>query len=258
MKKHIVLFVLWVVGALFSGGVCYAQTLDKEVLANDSVRVLFVGNSYTYYNDMPLLVRSLASSSGDKLAVKMVTNGGWRLRQHAADSITLAAIAEGGWDYVVFQEQSKEPSNGREWVAEHTFPVVDRLDKYRRLHNPGGQTVFYMTWGYNNDTYEQMQQGVCETYIELTSHFGALCAPVGIAWRRIRTERPDITLYNPDNSHPSLEGSYLAANIFYTLLFQHPYTSNFTAELPTETAGYLQQIAQETVFANKELWGITQ
>lgn len=226
------------------------------VMFGDSIRALFMGNSYTFFNDMPQMVRSLALSNGSKLAVKQVEHGGWRLRQHAADSVSVAAIAEGGWDFVVFQEQSQEPSYGREWVTENNIPAISALNKYRRLFNPAGRTVFYMTWGHNIDTYETMQQGIAETYLDLTSRFGAWCAPVGMAWKRVRTERPDITLYIEDRSHPTLEGSYLAANVFYSVFSGMPYSSVYTAGLPAETAAYLQRIAQEVVFANAGLWNI--
>ena len=90
----------------------------------------------------------------------------------------------------------------------------------------------------------------------MTAQLNAWCAPVGIAWKRVRTENPSITLYNNDHSHPSRQGSYLAANVFCSVFFQKPYTSTYYVGLPEEEALYLQRIAQETVFSNPSLWNI--
>ena len=74
------------------------------LLTTDSLRVLFIGNSYTFFNRLPWQVQSLASSCGKKISVRQVANPGWYLRQHAANTQTLEAIREGGWDYMVMQE----------------------------------------------------------------------------------------------------------------------------------------------------------
>ncbi len=82
------------------------------------------------------------------------------------------------------------------------------------------------------------------------------CAPVGIAWQRVRNERPDIDLYVDDQHHPDAAGSYLAANVILTTIIQKSYESEFFHTLPEETARYLQNVAQETVLDNLELIGI--
>ena len=76
------------------------------------------------------------------------------------------------------------------------------------------------------------------------------CAPVGIAWQRVRNERPDIDLYVDDQHHPG------AANVILTTIIQKSYESEFFHTLPEETARYLQNVAQETVLDNLELIGI--
>lgn len=79
-----------------------------------------------------------------------------------------------------------------------------------------------MTWGHDIDTYAEMQQRLAESYLEMTAQLNAWCAPVGIAWKRVRTENPSITLYNNDHSHPSRQGSYLVANVFCSVFFRNP------------------------------------
>lgn len=115
------------------------------LLTTDSLRVLFVGNSYTFYNHLSRLVQSLAASCGKKVSVHQVANPGWYLSQHAANTQTLEAIREGGWDYMVIQEQSQAPAAEREWVQEHVFRSAAQLDSLRRLYAPKGKSVCYMT-----------------------------------------------------------------------------------------------------------------
>lgn len=226
------------------------------VMLEDSLRALFIGNSYTQFNHLVRQVQALAASTGQKLSVKLVEHGGWTLGKHAANPETLEAIREGNWDFVVLQEQSKAPAREKEWVQKHVYPAASSLDSLRRLYSPKGKTIFYMTWGHHIDTYADMQQRLAESYLEMTHRLDARCAPVGIAWKRVRTERPDLTLYNPDRSHPSRQGSYLAANVFCSVFFGKPYTANYHAGLPQEEALYLQRTAQETVFSNLPLWNI--
>jgi hypothetical protein len=90
----------------------------------------------------------------------------------------------------------------------------------------------------------------------MTTQLNAWCAPVSIAWKRVRTEHPHITLYNADHSHPSRQGSYLAANVLCSVFFGKPYISTCYAGLSEEEALCLQRIAQETVFSNLSLWNI--
>lgn len=225
-------------------------------MLGDSLRALFIGNSYTQYNHLVRQVQKLANSAGHKLSVKLVEHGGWTLKQHAANQETLDAIREGNWDFVVLQEQSEAPAREREWVQENVYKAAYSLDSLRQLYSPKGKTVFYMTWGHNIDTYTEMQQRLAESYLEMSGQLNAWCAPIGIAWKRVRTENPHLVLYDPDRSHPSIQGSYLAANVFCSVFFQERYTSDYYAGLPEEEALYLQHIAQETVFSNPSLWNI--
>ena len=85
-------------------------------------------------------------------------HGGWTLKKHAANPETLDAIREGNWDFVILQDQSKAPAREKEWVRENVYKPAHSLDSLRRLYNPKGKTVFYMTWGHDIDTYAEMQQ----------------------------------------------------------------------------------------------------
>jgi hypothetical protein len=125
-----------------------------------------------------------------------------------------------------------------------------------------------MTWGHKYGTthaienypmaytYEGMQERIKTSYLEMTYRNNAWCAPVGMAWQRVRQERPDYQLYISDCSHPSRLGTYLAANVIYATLFGQPFQTKYTAGFLSEKAEYIQQAAQKTVLENKAILNI--
>lgn len=234
----------------------------------DSVRVLFIGNSYTYFNGLPKLVQKIAATQGLNIAYTQCTPGGAYLSNHIQNKNTIQAIKQGRWNYVIIQEQSGIPSMPTETVIRHTYPAAHALDSLILAYNKQAKVIFYMTWGHKdgcqdkvdnyplNSTYAGMQERVKTTYLEMAYQNNAWCAPAGIAWQRVRSERPDYRLYMPDRSHPSVLGSYLAANVIFSTIYQLPYQTSETAELSAEQAEYIQQVAQQTVFNNLILLNI--
>lgn len=234
----------------------------------DSLRVLWVGNSYTYYNDMPDAVRQIAATQKVKLSCTRFLKGGERLSGHLKNKKLLAAIAAGGWDYVILQEQSSAPAMPTRQVAREVYPCARTLDSLVHAASPDARVVFYMTWGHKNgnrrpvpeyppiNNYEEMQERLKTSYLEMTYDNDAWCAPVGMAWRRVRAERPDYVLYAQDCFHPSPLGSYLAANVIFTTLYGKPYQTGFTMGFPAEQAEYIQRVAQQTVLENTTLLNI--
>lgn len=231
----------------------------------DSLRVLFIGNSYTYYNDLPSMVRQIASTQRMKLSCTRVVKGGERLSGHLKNERLLELLARGGWDYVVIQEQSTAPARPTGQVMRETYPAARALDSLAHAGSPDVRVIYYMTWGHKYgsvypthgyrliENYEGMQERLITSYLEMTYANGGWCAPVGMAWRRVRHERPDCLLYCQDCFHPSAAGSYLAANVLFATIAQRPYQTDFTAGLPPEEAEYLQRTAQRTVLENRVL-----
>jgi len=242
-----------------------------SVNANDSIKVLLIGNSYTYYHEMPVAIQNIAFTQNLKLFCTCICPGGYRFSQHLQNEETVNSIKKGGWDFIVLQEQSLAPAKSTEEVVQTVYPAARSLDSLIQVHNPQAKVVFYMTWGRKDgwneyewndrkypfiNTYEGMQQRLNTSYLELAYMNDAWCAPVGLAWQRVRMERPDYILYMSDRSHPSILGSYLAANVIFTVIFQRRYQTDFTMNIPSEQAEYIQQVAQQTVFDNLELLNI--
>lgn len=230
----------------------------------DTINVLFLGNSYTSVNDLPQLCVSLAESSGKVMKTAANTPGGYLLTQHAVNTQSLKLIRDGGWDYVVLQEQSQLPSID---FYRHEFMHAGyrQLRDSVLLHNPGAQVVGYMTWGRRHGgrqcedyglgqycsadfrDFGHMQDSLTSAYNECRELFGGLTAPVGEAWRKALAES-DIVLHSGDDSHPTLEGSYLAACTFHALLWdESPVGLWHPGGMSGKTAAFLQKTAAETV-----------
>ena len=193
--------------------------------------VLFVGNSYTYGNNLPDLVKQIALSFGDTLIHDSSTPGGATFNVHSTNAQTLSKINQQQWDYVVLQAQSQEPSFPPTQVANDTYPYAKILVDSIEGHFSCTEPLFFMTWGrkYGDQqncqfnppicTYSGMQQRLTESYLEMTIDNNASCAPVGMAWKASITIDSTLNLYASDNSHPSIYGSYLSACTFYNTIF---------------------------------------
>ena len=248
---------------LFMGGAIALHTNAQ------SQRVLFIGNSYTYYNDLPQLLTQLAASAGEAVTTGQSTPPGHTLEQHSTNPATLDLIRQGDWDHVIIQEQSQRPAFPDGQVATQVLPYAQALVDSVRAYSPCANVVFYMTWGRQNGdaqncvafppvcTYEGMQERLRSGYLAMATANQAECAPVGMAWRTIRQQHPSIVLYDPDGSHPALGGSYLAASTIFCTLFRRSASDlTFNAGLPEATAGILRQVASSTVLDSLVTWNI--
>ena len=114
---------------------------------SQSKSVLFIGNSYTGVNNLPLLISQLAAYAGFSLTHSSQTPGGAQLINHISNSAVINAIYNNKWDYVVLQEQSQKPSFAPAYVAANVFPYAKRLCDTIRMSDSCSQPIFYMTWG---------------------------------------------------------------------------------------------------------------
>ena len=102
-----------------------------------------------------------------------------------------------------------------------------------------------------------LEAQVQEGYMQIANELNAMVAPVGIAWQNGMLKDPQLGLWQADGLHPSIEGSYLAACVFYAVIYQQsPEGLTYTAGLPEEKAQFLQATAAETVLENPERWNI--
>lgn len=224
-------------------------------------KVLFIGNSYTYVNDLPGMIKQMGESTRDLMDYEEVTSGGASFSQHCSSSGAIEKIGQGGWDAVVLQGQSQEPSFPWSQFAEETYPYACQLADAVYEKNDCAEVIFYMTWGRKNGdsynaqffdslaTYEGMDDLLCARYTYMARENNASVSPVGKVWRKLRAEHPDIELYQSDESHPSAFGSYAAACAFYTLIFRKDPTSIATdLSIDAATAQTIREVAKTVVY----------
>ena len=156
-----------------------------------NISVLFIGNSYTYTNNLPQMLQQIGYTMGDSIFVDSYTPGGYSLLQHSQDTNAINKINQQPWDYVVLQDQSQRPSFEPAFVDTAVIPYALFLDSVVHANNACTQTVFYMTWGrkYGDAsncaayppvcTYEGMQQRLKESYLQMSDTCHAIVSPVG-------------------------------------------------------------------------------
>ena len=199
-----------------------------------ALHVLFIGNSYTSVHDIPKQVADIASSdpgNPTQFFVQSITRGGATLKEIWEEGKAADAIRSSHWDYVVIQEQSF-------WAVTEVERSTDYMERFDKLaRHFGAKTVLYLTWPRKPGSlwYTDGQTAFLRTpdymlrrFIEQTYTValitGASTADVGIYWRRVLREHPEIELYEPDATHQSVAGSYLAALVFYKTLTRRDVT----------------------------------
>ena len=236
---------------------------------SQSTRVLFIGNSYTYVNDLPGMFTQLAGSLGEEVQTGMVAPGGFTFQGHATNAATQNAIAQGDWDFVILQEQSQRPAFPPEQVALEVTPYAALLVQQIRAANPCTEAVFLMTWGRENGdpqncpsypplcTYAGMQQRLRESYLDMAYANAAWCAPVGAVWASLRSEQPSTALYT-DSSHPNMVGSFIAASTLYNTIFGRSCEGStyLPAGLTVDQHQYITQLSGMMVLDSTATWNI--
>jgi len=219
-------------------------------------RILFIGNSHTFVNDLPGMFAKLARCGGHEVSVDSSAIGGYTLEQHARDRLTQEKLDQPVWDLVLqegIQTLIVESTRNTQMA-----PAVRTLEK--KIRSQGAQTVLMLMWasiyaigedGLQHFATEQAQ--VTAALQQLAQKLDILVAPVGPAWEKSLRQRPDLRLWGSDNHHASPAGTYLMACVLYaTIYWQSPVGLSFTADLPEDTVLFLQEIAEEATGLNVE------
>ena len=210
------------------------------------LRVLFIGNSLTYSNDLPGVVQALAKAAGQQLYVESVTYGGYSLEDHLTSGDALRVLARKKWNYVVLQ-------HGPSTLPESRVELRDSVQKFApKIRKAGARPALFMVWppidrrAYFDD--------VREAYSLAASDVNGMFIPAGEAWRAAWRRDPKAPLYSADQFHPSATGTYAAALSIYGMLFRRdplglPARLNLenggVIEVPQALAQLLQEAATE-------------
>src|SRR5687768_9402434 len=205
------------------------------------MKILFIGNSFTARNNVPGLIADMAGARGHTMEHKLISAGGASLRMHWNKGVAPKAIEQGGWDYVVLQEQSTLPVKN----AQRTHENIRLFDE--AIKASGAKMALYLTWA--REKVPETQKALTDCYMSIGQELGATVVPVGVAWQRVLGTQGHPVLHDKDGSHPTLAGSYLAACVFLAALFdESPVGIALDAKgLAAADAAMLQKAAWETV-----------
>ena len=228
--------------------------------ATSCTRILFVGNSFTYVNDLPATFAQLARSGGHPVQTGMAAQGGFRLADHLTSGDTMTALRSARWTFVALQEQSQLPA-----IATLRRSQMDPAARsLAGLVRAGGASpIFFVTWAHRAGwpenglpTYESMQRQIDAGYLAIARELGTPVSPVGPAWLAITQRHAELELWQADGVHPTPAGTYLAACVFYAAIFHQTPVGLAYAGLPGDTAKTLQEFAATTVLADPGEWGL--
>jgi hypothetical protein len=173
------------------------------------LRVLFIGNSLTFWTDIPKRVAAVAAATGRKSRIEMVAFPSFSLEDHWRDGRALEAIKK-GWDVVVLQQGTSATDEGRK----------ELIDDARRFAKPirdaGAKPALYQVWPLADRPKEF--PAVIESYRQAAKEVDGLLIPAGEAWLRALNKDPRLKLYG-DGIHPSSFGSDIASLTIYLSLF---------------------------------------
>ncbi len=203
-------------------------------------KVLFIGNSHTYFNqgvDFHLQEFALQGNLSFEPQIEKIAFGGYTLEQHLENELTLKMINEQEWDIVVLQENTFRAANEME-------AALVAIPEFKAKLTANTKVFLFMTWAYEEEP--NMLSTLKQTYERAATVIDGTIVPVGIAFDQAQEDiSSTISLYNQDGVHPSPEGTFLAAGMFYRAIYeQNPVLNSYNAGFTLATATYLKELAK--------------
>lgn len=249
MRRLLILFLIF-------NGLIHLQAQEQK-------SVLFIGNSYTFMYEMPVIFKKIAAAKGHAVHVDSVVQGGKNLEYHAGQKITYEKINSRKWDFIVIQAHSNELAQPESKIDKNTLPFAQQIVDSIRASNPCTQLVFYLTWAYKNGnqnwkpiaSFDSMQYRITNQYLRFADLMDGRISPVGEVWKVLKDNYSGINLYDPDSRHPNLAGSYLIACTFFASIYgESPLRNKIPIEIPKETRQIIEMNTSQLVLNNLNKW----
>jgi hypothetical protein len=204
VRLRAVRLILMLVAAASCGSTSPEQVPDPDL------RILFIGNSLTYANDLPGLVQQLGRSDPARpTVVSSVAFGGYSLEDHWNRGDALTAIRQGGWDLVVLQQ-------GPSALPESRVNLIEWSGRFAaEIRKVGARPALYMVWPPLDRAADW--DAVTASYAAAAAAAHAALFPAGEALRAAYTADPGLPLFDGDRFHPAPLGSAGAALVIYSV-----------------------------------------
>jgi len=251
------------VSLLFCISNSFSQNSNDQSAINP-MKILFIGNSYTHYNNMPELFGKLAKSKKVKIDVVMNAKSNHTFKMHCQRPEMFETIRSEKWDYVVLQGFSRELMHDKEVIDTATIPYFNRIVDSVYSNHSCTNILLYMTWGYKNGfisendtlTYDDMSNRIQRGYEYLSDLNKLSIVPIGQIWKSFRKNYPSVEIYQEDGQHPNILGSYLIASGFYSSIFKSNPSGGFYPKIDSSTANKIQSTAYKYISKNLDLFGL--
>jgi len=181
--------------------------------ANDSAkkwRILFVGNSLTYVNDLPSMIATIAKQDSTTISYTSLAFPDYSLEDHWNEGKLQAEIEKGNYDFVIAQQGPSALPESQVLLLESATKLAELCKNYKT------KLVLYMVWPSKARSFDL--DNVISSYTNAAEKTSSLLCPAGLAWKYAWEADPTLPLYSFDNFHPSVTGSLLAAITIYASL----------------------------------------
>jgi hypothetical protein len=212
------------------------------------LRVLFIGNSLTFANDLPHMLESLAAAvGGSSITTGAVVFGNYSLEDHWNRGDATRAIEQGGWDVVVLQQGPSALPESRVLLVEYARRFAEKI------RAEGARPALYMVWP--GQSRPAAWDSVTTSYLDAAQAVDGIVLPVGEALRDALRRDPTLQLFAGDGFHPTALGSYLAALVIYAGLTEHSPTGISLLAPPVPLSGSVAQVLEAAAASALERFG---
>jgi hypothetical protein len=176
------------------------------------IKIAFVGNSHTYLNDIPSMIKEIGKHDNKKIETTSFTKPDYSLEDHWNEGEVEKEIQKNKYHFLVAQQGSSALPESQRLLKEFAKKFADVCAATNTKMN------LYMVWPMQSRLFDL--DNVIYSYTEAAKYTGSSLSAAGLAWKKVWEQNPGFTLYDTDGFHASKKGSILAALIIYTSLFE--------------------------------------
>ncbi len=267
------IFIIIVIGSVLAGcnNIVSQTPIAKPPTPPEdmetALKILFIGNSLTYVNDLPGMFRELSHVAGKEFFVDEKTIGGAKLELLSENQGVLNKIREKKWDYIILQSDDITAFPDMYHIE---IATLNRFKNIIYANNPTTRILYFMVWGLQDGvtlrevngemvyySYWKYMEKIYTGTVHIAKETELQIAPVGWVWYELLKNKPETILFAADKAHPALRGSYIGACVFYAVIFGESAEGlAYYSDIPAAEATYLQALSSVTVLDNLELWQI--
>ena len=265
MNTKIVILIIFCLIIVNIGCELNSNNLEIPEPVNNAIKILFIGNSLTYSNNMPKIFEELSLNSGKEVYVDQITPGGVSLGFHSTNAETINKINEQKWDYVILQSSDIAAFYD---LYDHEIRIINKLKNHIKKNNNETKIIYMMVSGLRDGwtgrelngeivhyTYKQYMKMIYDGTIYIADQCDVIIAPVGIAWEKVIDEKPEmkIKLFDTDGAHPALYGSYIIACTYFCTIFSEELNKTIQSiDIPDNIQIFFQLIVNLVILNNLE------